>query len=175
MMSDADTTDSLSGSRDRIFERLFEKYRDRVLALSWRLTGNSADADDALQETFVSVYRGLPGFRGDADVATWIHRIAIHAALRVRSRRGRCPATLTEDVPARGDTGDRLEQKEESRRVLRAMEELPTESRVVLHLFALEDMRHRQIADILGIPEGTVWSRLHRARKLLREKLREAP
>lgn len=147
------------------FTALFESEKDRVYALCYRPCGNRADAEDALRETFVDVHRGLEGFRGEASFSTWIYRIAIRAALRVRSRAKSRTVTLPNDLAAR--TGDSEELGEEVRRTLESIEKLSFEHHVVFHLFALEGMSRREIGEILAIPEGTVWSRVHTARRRL--------
>jgi RNA polymerase sigma-70 factor (ECF subfamily) len=160
----ADSTSRRQADDER-FTALFESEKDRVYALCYRLCGHHADAEDALQETFIDVYRGLGGFRGDASHSTWIYKIAVRAALRVRGRAKSRAVTLPDDLSARTDVSAGL--KEEARRTLEAIEKLSFEHRVVLHLFALEGMSHREIGEILAIPEGTVWSRLHTARRRL--------
>ncbi len=150
---------------DTHLRELFENEKDRVFALCYRLCGNHADAEDALQETFVDVLRGLSGFRGDASYSTWIYRISIRAALRVRSRAKSRTVTLPDDLVASVDLSAEL--KDEVQRTLQAINKLSWEHRVVLHLFAIEGMSHKEVGEILAIPEGTVWSRLHTARHRL--------
>ncbi len=135
-----------------------------MFGLSLHLTGNHADAEDATQETFLAVYRGLPGFRGDCAVSTWIYRIAVRCAFRVRARR---PRTEALDGDPAVDVRDPALVRERSRQVRECLARLTAEHRTVLALFSLDGLTHREIAEILGIPEGTVWSRLHLARKKL--------
>lgn len=150
------------------FQELYATYRRPILALCYQITGNRADAEDAFQDTFLGVARGLPAFRGDAAIFTWVYRIAIRCALRTRSRN---------DVSADGSTANAAttEQPPSLRDVSRAIAGLSAPHRIVLGLFALEGLSHDQIAEILGIPVGTVWSRLHVARKQLAEALQDAP
>lgn len=166
------------------FDEVFLSLRERVLALCLHLTGNRADAEDALQETFLGVYRGLPAFRGESEVSTWVYRIAIRTALRVkaRSRAAGCAGPLDADVvdPHPGRAGprtgpDALVAREDMERLAAALASLPFEHRVVLSLFAIDGLRHKEIAAILGIPEGTVWSRLHVARKRLATMVDRSP
>jgi RNA polymerase sigma-70 factor (ECF subfamily) len=156
---------------DAHFRELFKNEKERVFTLCYRLCGHHADAEDAVQETFVDVYRGLSGFRGDASLSTWIYRIAIRAALRVRGRAKSRTVTLPDDLLAGVDLSADL--KDEAQRTLQAIGQLPWEHRVVLHLFAIEGMSHKQVGEILGIPEGTVWSRLHTARQRLRALMKK--
>lgn len=153
--------------------KLFDTYRDRVQSLCWRITGNADDADDALQDTFANVLRGLAAFRGEAALSTWIFRIAVRSAERVRTRRRRRREHSLETEPASAPEADQADRAgpDDVKRVLAEVQALPQESRVVLGLFAVDGLTHKEIADVLGVPEGTVWSRLHRARKRLAERL----
>jgi RNA polymerase sigma-70 factor (ECF subfamily) len=159
-------------TREAAFEELFARLRGQVFAVCLNVTGNAADADDALQETFLAVHAGLAKFRGQARLSTWVHRIAIRAALRVRSRRRTAADVHEVDPPAR--TPDPVLVGELGGRIAAAMERLSAEHRVVVSLFAVDDLGHAQIAEILGVPEGTVWSRLHAARKRLAAELGDA-
>jgi RNA polymerase sigma-70 factor, ECF subfamily len=159
-----------AGARAEAFDALFRALREPILALCLHLTGRRADAEDALQEAFLAVYRALPAFRGEARLSTWVWRIALRAALRVRARR-RDHVELDPETPAAGGGAAALEARDEARRLQRALASLPAEPRAVLSLFAVEGLAHREIAEILGVPEGTVWSRLHGARRQLAEAL----
>jgi RNA polymerase sigma-70 factor (ECF subfamily) len=159
--------------RQRAVRALLEHFHAPVFRLCLHLTGNRADAEDALQETLLALHRALPGFRGESQLSTWAYRIALRVALQVRARRPSHTQPLEEGSEAlRFPDGsvppDRLAAaRQESSRLLAAMARLSAEHRAVLSLFALEGLSHAQIAAVLGIPEGTVWSRLHLARKKL--------
>ena len=149
------------------FDELFRAHRGRVLALCLRLCGSRALAEDALQETFLEVYKGLHGFRGESQLGTWIYRVAMRTALRLRARH---PAPVDADVELALGTSEphaALAAREQARAVQAALDALPAEQRVVVALFAADGLGHAEIAEILGVPEGTVWSRLHKARKAL--------
>ncbi|HXU73293.1 MAG TPA: sigma-70 family RNA polymerase sigma factor [Polyangia bacterium] len=154
-----------SPSRDAAFAELFDAYRTRVFAVCRNLTRSRADAEDATQEVFVALMRALPGFRGESALGTFVHRIAVRIAIKHRLRSVR-HSELRVETPEH-PLVESLEAREEQRRLSDAVEQLSLEHRTVLALFAVEDLSHREIADILGIPEGTVWSRLHLARKRL--------
>jgi RNA polymerase sigma-70 factor (ECF subfamily) len=166
----------LAGARGRgaaraeAFEAVFEALRAPVFALCLHLTGDRHDAEDAVQEVFLAVHRALPGFRGDAGISTWVYRIALRAALRQRARR-RPSEAVDPEMPADRGGEAHLAARDEARRVQAAVAGLPAEHRAVLSLFAVDGLGHRQIAEILGVPEGTVWSRLHAARKKLAEAM----
>ena len=142
------------------FDEVYAATHRSAYALCRSLLGNADDAKDALQDTFIAVARSLDGFRGESSVKTWVHRIAVHAALRVRTRRGRhtyddLPEELAAHTPVRDAA------------VQRAVGLLSLDHQLVLAMFAVEGMTHPEIAETLGIPEGTVWSRLHAAKKQL--------
>ena len=130
------------------------------------LTGRRADAEDAVQEVFVAVHRGLPGFAGASRLTTWIYRIALRAPPSTPGRGGRTGSRSIPETSGGGGEAD-MASRDEARRVAAAIARLPAGPRAVLSLFAVEGLSHREIADILGIPEGTVWSRLHAARRML--------
>lgn len=153
-------------AREAAFTTLFERLRGPVLALCRQLMGDAADAEDALQETFVAVHAGLPRFRGEARLSTWVYRIAIRTTARQRARRGRRAAEpLVVDPPA--PASDAALSAERRELLDRAMARLSAEQRAVLSLFSLDGLSHAEVAEILGIPIGTVWSRLHAARQRL--------
>lgn len=154
--------------RGRAFDALFRALRKPVLALCLHLTGRRDDAEDALQETFLSVHRALPRFRAEARVSTWVYRIALRAALRVRARR---PEPREPETEPAHDGEPAMAARLEARRLAAALGRLPAEQRAVISLFAVEGLTHREIAEVLGVPEGTVWSRLHAARKRLAAEL----
>lgn len=163
-----------SASRDEALRELFERTRERLYSLALRMTGRADLADDAVQETFVDVLRAHSSFRGDARLTTWLFRVAVRAATRVAAR-GPCRSEpLPDELPSpTGDPSVRGERADAVARVLRAMSALPAPQRAVLALNALQDLPQTEIATILGVPEGTVYSRLHHARERLRQSLSE--
>jgi RNA polymerase sigma-70 factor (ECF subfamily) len=156
--------------RDAAVAEVFKSFRRPVLGLALHLTGSASDAEDVVQEVFLSVHRALPGFRGEARLSTWIYRVAIRAALEVRARR-RPSEPLDPELAGPSEEAG-LVARDQARRLLVAMDRLSAEHRTVLSLFAIEGLSHKEIAEILGVPEGTVWSRLSGARKRLVEELR---
>jgi RNA polymerase sigma-70 factor (ECF subfamily) len=156
--------------REAAFAEIFDGLCEQVFAVCVNVTGNPADAEDAMQEAFIAVHKSLSKFRGRARLSTWVHRIAIRAALRIRSRRSPSAASLAADAPA-SPAEDPLERADLAAQVDAAMRRLPATHRVVLSLFAIDGLPHGQIAEILGIPEGTAWSRLHTARRRMASEL----
>jgi RNA polymerase sigma-70 factor (ECF subfamily) len=151
-------------------EALYRTERPRVLALCVHVTGSVQDAEDAAQETFTLAHRALATFRGEASLLTWVLRIGVRVALEARARRGRRTFVgVPEDLAADTDTHAQIAAREELRRFLDALDTLPVEQRAVLGLSAIDGLTHGEIASVLGIAEGTVWSRLARARARLAE------
>lgn len=170
-------SDLRSGMRDRrehALQEVVAAYGGALFQLCLRVTCNQADAEDALQETWIDVDRGIAAFKAESKLSTWLFRIAIRHASRVRNQR-RSRTTLevdeTYDAGAGVDPRRALEELEGARKLLDAIATLPLEQRVVLGLAAGEGLPHSEIAGILGIPEGTVGSRLHAARATLKQRL----
>lgn len=152
----------LSGTLvDSEFDEVYEEYHRSVYALCHRLVRDDAEAEDATQETFLAVAIGLGRFRGDSSIKTWIHRIAIRTSLKVRTRRQKM---LVLDEQAVSESSVSSFHPADSRSLAAALSKLSYEHRLVLSLFSLAGFSHREISEILGIPEGTVWSRLHAAK-----------
>jgi RNA polymerase sigma-70 factor (ECF subfamily) len=164
------------------FERLVEKYRERVWRLALNYLRDREEAWDVAQEAFVRAWQALPTFRGQAQFYTWLFRIVMNVATdRARQRAARGRAFGTERVPEEEldrvtvdegpgpeDAAARIEERE---RIQRALDALPEHYRAIIMLSDLQGLSYREIAEVLSIPMGTVMSRLHNARKRLREVL----
>lgn len=155
------------------FDQLYEQLAPRVLALGVQLTGRRDDAEDILQNTFLQVYRYLPSWRGESNIATWVYRIALREGLRYRRKQQR-PVALPEETPQRRSTTDPLERQETREQLYAALHQLPTAQRAVLALLTIEELSVEEVARIMNIPEGTVWSRAYHARRQLRRHLEPA-
>jgi RNA polymerase sigma-70 factor (ECF subfamily) len=164
------------------FGELVRRYQDRLYSTVYRLVDNAEDAQDVVQETFLNAYQALDTFKGDAQFFTWLYRIAVNAAISLK-RKQRVVLRLNpgrEDNagPEPVDTSDlsrpdhALETAEQGRRVQEALSRLSPEHRAVLVLKDMEGQKYEAMAEILGVPIGTIRSRLHRARLELRELLR---
>jgi RNA polymerase sigma-70 factor (ECF subfamily) len=164
------------------FEPLVAKYRDRVWRLAFNVLRDREDAWDVTQEAFVRAWQALPSFRGQSAFYTWLFRIVVNVASdRARQRAARGRAFGTERVPeeewerAMVDPGaapdDEARRAEERDRIMRALAALPEHQRTIIMLSDLEGLSYREIAEVLDIPMGTVMSRLHNARKRLRNVL----
>jgi RNA polymerase sigma-70 factor (ECF subfamily) len=145
-------------------DELLAELMPSLHALCVNVLGVGAEAEDALQEALIAVFRGIERFRGESQVSTWAYRITIRVAMRQAAKRKRHEGVSYEDTArAIGSvvTSARVKQ------ILVALTDLSPKHRVVLALFAIEGLSHDEISEILGIPEGTVWSRLHHARRAL--------
>ncbi|HWB34833.1 MAG TPA: RNA polymerase sigma factor SigM [Rugosimonospora sp.] len=152
----------VDGDRDA-FGELFRRHRDRLWAVALRTLGNPEDAADALQEAMISALRGAAGFRGDAAVSSWLHRIVVNSCIdRVRRRQARPTVPLAEIEPpaAPVDADTALD-------VRAALGTLPQEQRLALVLVDMEGYPVALAAQLLGVAEGTVKSRCARGRARL--------
>lgn len=139
-----------------------------------RLTGNDADANDAAQEALIAIVRGLPRFDGRSSVGTWVYRIATNAALdELRRRRRRPLPSGVETIElASGGHHTGTEQATADRLALEAaLATLPEDFRVAVVLRDVADLDYADIAEVLGIPPGTVRSRIARGRAALADRL----
>jgi RNA polymerase sigma-70 factor (ECF subfamily) len=160
--------------RERTLQELVSAYGAPLFQMCLRITCHQADAEDAVQETWIDVDRGIAGFRSESKLSTWLFRIAIRHAMRIRNRRRPESATALEDSVDPGEGADplrRLAELDAVRKLLAAIAALPLEQRVVLGLATGDGLPHAEIAAILGVPEGTVGSRLHSARSNLKQRL----
>ena len=174
-------TECLEG-RPSAFGELISRYQDRVYNTVYRLVGNAEDAQDVVQEAFLSAYQSLSSFKGDSLFFTWLYRIAVNTAISLRrKKRSVLPfhAAGDEAMLEPADTSDEarpghaMEMAEEERRVHDALNRLSPEHRAVLIMKDIEGQKYEDMAEILDVPIGTIRSRLHRARLELRGLLQE--
>ena len=165
----------LSGDR-AAFAALVERHERRVYNLALRMTGREEDARDATQDAFLPVLRKLSSVRGESAFTTWRHRVAVNACydlLRKRQRQPLLERGGAEDRPAAEPppVPDHADASDLSIDVQRALLEVPQDFRVVMILHDLRDLPQEEVAQILGVPVGTVKSRLHRGRIALARAL----
>lgn len=177
--------DCLKGRTDA-FGELVRRYQDRLYNSVARLLDSSEDSQDIVQEAFIHAYQSLHSFKGDSLFFTWLYRIAFNASMSLKRRRrvtfsldqrrdgddggsgpGLDPADDSEDV--RPDFA--LERSEQDAKMQAALNRLSVEHRTVMVLKDIDGCSYEVIADVMGIPVGTVRSRLHRARSELRDIL----
>ena len=148
------------------FDTLVRRHRQRMWAVALRTLGDPEEAADAVQDACLSAFRSAAGFRGDARVTTWLHRIVVNACLdRLRRRAVRRTVTFPEQAPA--DPRDLIAERETVLDVERALAGLPDEQRLALVLVTVQGLSVEEAAHVLGVPAGTVKSRCARGRARL--------
>ncbi len=181
-MSDDDRrliAECLAG-RKQAFGEIVIRYQSRLYNAAIRLTDSPEDAADVVQDAFLNAYQSLHSFKGDAEFFTWLYRIAFNTAISMK-RKKRATVSLDSLRPDGGFDPDdpselirpgvALERSEEEQELRDALARLSFEHREVLVLKEIEGMRYEDIAELLGVPIGTIRSRLHRARLELRDLL----
>jgi RNA polymerase sigma-70 factor (ECF subfamily) len=153
--------------------KLYRQYSRAMYNVGFRITGNADDADDALQEAFISAFRNLESYRGDASFGAWLKRIVVNKAINIIQKRKY--ESLPEDdqwdvaePEASADYRDDLTVE----KVKHAISQLPDGYRSVLSLYLIEGYDHQEIAEIMGITESTSKSQLNRAKNKLRAFLK---
>ena len=150
------------------FERLVDRHQHRLYTLAARVLGSPNDAADAVQEAFLRAWLRLDAFRGDALFSTWLYRICVNAAHDERARRRAEPAEL---VDTAADPRDRFAERELSGALQRALDALEEPYRTAVVLADVLGCSYAQVAEITGVAEGTVKSRIFRARTELARRL----
>ncbi|MFT3694611.1 MAG: sigma-70 family RNA polymerase sigma factor [Kofleriaceae bacterium] len=169
---------------ERAFRELIDEHRDKVFNITYRLLGSRAEAEDVAQEVFISVFKTIDTFREESKFSTWLYRVAVnHAKNRIKYLSRRHDRDRDElDETSNGPNGaiggpqpkspDRaLESTQMEKLLQEAIAELDDEQRIVVILRDVEDLSIEEICKITDLPDGTVKSRLHRARLVLRKKL----
>jgi RNA polymerase sigma-70 factor (ECF subfamily) len=169
------------GGDSAAFGMLVRKHQDRLLTSLTHVCGSRDEAEDVAQEAFVHAYLKLASFAGGSAFYTWLYRIAFNAAIsRRRKRRDTSSVDYTrqatggEPLDLREGAEDRVLRQERAAQLQQALSRLGEEFRVVLVLREIDGCDYETIAQILGLPVGTVRSRLHRARLQLKEELASA-
>lgn len=178
----------LRGRDERAFNDLVQRYEQRVFRLVFRMLGRRDEAEDMVQEVFVQVFKAVESFRGDSKLSTWIYRIAINLcknrAKYLSRRRTEAQDELSQMSEWRslhegrgitvGETNrpDQVVQGYQLETIVRlSITELDADFREVLVLRDIEDLPYEDIMEITGLPEGTVKSRIHRARAMLKLRI----
>ncbi len=172
------------------FELLVARHQKRMLNIAFRVIGDYEEACESVQDAFVAAYRNIGSFRGDAKFSTWLTTITLNQARnrlkQVRSRTNRISLSLDTpvatgdgelrvDPPSRDASPlDRLEQRDRSARVRECVQALVPEFREVIVLRDLQDLSYDEIGAVLKVREGTVKSRLFRAREAVKDCLKKA-
>jgi RNA polymerase sigma-70 factor, ECF subfamily len=175
--SDQPLIDAVLAGDTAQFNGLVMRHANRLYRFILKNVGHTAVAEDLIQETFVEAYRQLSTFRGDAEFATWLFGIALN---KIRNYINRSPdvrqhhshmRVLSLDFAREDNPTQLLEKKQTLLALQRAIETLPTDLRESLILVAVEELPYERAAQLLEIPVGTLKSRVHRARELLRQSM----
>ena len=166
---------------EEAFAALYEMHKRRVYSLCLRMTGNTAEAEDLVQEAFLQLFRKVSTFRGESAFSTWLHRLAVNVVLMHLRKKGLQQVSLDEvdssqDEPVKRDYGDndrRLTGSVDRISLSRAIDELPPGYRTVFVLHDIEGYEHNEIAEIMDCSVGNSKSQLHKARMKLRDWLRQ--
>lgn len=149
---------------------LYKYYASKLFSVAWRYMKKKEDAEDVLQEAFIKIFKNLEGFKADSSLETWMRRITINCALN--HQRGKLYMFPMLDITDLNEYDEPLAfdnfQEEE---IMSLVNELPEGSRIVFNLYCIEGYKHREIAEMLKINEGTSKSQLARAKKILMEAI----
>jgi RNA polymerase sigma-70 factor, ECF subfamily len=153
--------------------QIYEMYGNRVYRTVGRIVGQT-DVEDIMQDAFIRLFQKLPSFRFESAFSTWMHRLVVNEALQHLRKRGRKIVTTNMDQQPELEIDNRPTIASEVAEVMaRAMRQIDPELRRIFELKAIDELSYAEISEIVGIPEGTVGSRLNRARRELRGQLIE--
>lgn len=171
---------------ERAFKELIDDHRDRVFNITYRMLGNRAEAEDVAQEVFITVFKHIESFREESKFSTWLYRVTVNTCknrikyLARRHDRDRDELDETSQqangavngAPVRAAQPDKALASAQMEQLLQeAIAALDDDQRAVVILRDVEDLSIEEICEITGLPDGTVKSRLHRARLVLRKKM----
>lgn len=152
-----------------VFKELYENYKDKVYRTCFRILGNTHDAEDAAQDTFINIHENLLKFRAESSLSTWIYQITVNTSLRKLAKRKRVqPLPPMESIV----TEKTQDPKEIEETLQKALDQLPPKLKACVVLRIIEERSYDEISKILKIPIGTVMSRLNSARTNIKEFLK---
>jgi RNA polymerase sigma-70 factor (ECF subfamily) len=180
-LTDEQLVELTVSGKSEAFDEIVKRWERKIFALCFGMLSREDEARDAVQETFISAYRNLKNFRGEAKVSSWLHRIAVNQCLTKKRREKSRAETFLEDegqdenkyfvAPSGKSPARQVEQTERINQIRKAVLTLPAELRQVIVMKEFEEMTFQEIADTLDLPLSTVKSRLYTALKQLRLKL----
>ncbi len=177
-MNEPELIRQVQNGNSNAFRYLVSRYQKLVVHITGRVIQNQEDLEDICQEVFIKVFRNMGRFKGDSKLSTWIASIAYNTSLDYLKKYRKKELDFTDRLKQiDGDISDNpqgLERKDLHRYIREQIEFLPLHYRSVVTLYHLEEFNYKEIEEITGMPEGTVKSYLHRARQLLKEKLKFA-
>ncbi|PKQ70518.1 RNA polymerase sigma factor [Raineya orbicola] len=152
--------------------KLYEQYASKMFAVALRYTSGRLEAEDVLQESFIKVFNHIQTFRGECSLEHWIKKIVINTALKQnRSKLYLFPAFDVQDLPEEYQETCEILENLEYEDLLNMVQSLAPRYRVVFNLYAIEGYQHNEIAEMLGISEGTSKSQYARAKQILKEMI----
>jgi RNA polymerase sigma-70 factor (ECF subfamily) len=157
------------------FRTLFERYKDKIYSIALRYSGDAASAEDIAQETFLKLFVGIGGFRGEANFSSWLYRLVVNSCLDQKRRTWRLMPLLDEALGMLRSPGqnalDGMMRDEISAHLRAVLPSLSGEQRMLLVLRYTQSLSYDEIAEILGTSTGTVASRLNRIHRTLERRL----
>ncbi len=177
-MNESELIRQVQNGNSNAFRYLVARYQKLIVHIIGRIIQNQEDLEDVCQEVFIKVFRNINRFKGDAKLSTWLASIAYNTSLDYLKKYRKKELDFTDKLKQVGgdDPGSSqiLEKKDLHRYIREQIELLPLHYRSVITLFYLEEFNYKEIEKITGFPEGTVKSYLHRARQILKDKLKFA-
>jgi RNA polymerase sigma-70 factor (ECF subfamily) len=178
-ISDTQIIERTLGGEPEAFNLLVHRWERHIYGLTLRMLGRDEEAKDATQETFLSAYRNLSKFRGEAKFSSWIYRIALNICNTKLRGRSKNTFSIDEEREEHGfeiaieeyDLSDNVQREEITLHVRRALQGLPTEMRQIIVMKEYEGLKFHEIAEILGIPLSTVKTRMYTGLTELRKRL----
>ncbi len=177
-MEDRKLIELAQEGNEESFSELVRRYQSKVFSMALNFTRDRETADDLSQEIFLKAYLALPKFRFKSEFGTWLYRVALNHVRDFLRKKGRIKEVSLEEIGEISVSDEGIEKREKEReeerrkRLLRAsVETLPPKYRIVLTLRDIQGLAYDEISRVLKVSPGTVDSRLHRARKMLRKKL----
>ena len=168
-MVDEQTIERCKNGDVQAFHVVYQTYEKPLLGMSMRMLGQQADAEDAVQQCFLQLYRGIHKFRNDAKFSTYLYRIQMNVCLDLLRKKKHIQVVEIEETELLTQDPDVVLQLH----LKRAIDQLPEQQKACFVLFAVKDMKQEDIAEILGISQGTVKANIHHAKNRLRKLLKE--
>jgi RNA polymerase sigma-70 factor (ECF subfamily) len=184
-LTDEQLVEQAVNENSEAFGEIVKRWERKIFALCFGMLAREDEARDATQETFISAYKSLKNFRGEAKVSSWLHRIAVNQCLTVKRRAKTRSENFLDDetnaeekvfvAPMRLSPSRTTEQNERLKIIRQAVNSLPVDLRQIVVMKEFEEMTFQEISDALDLPLSTIKSRLYTALKQLRMKLEKIP
>lgn len=166
-----------NGDRDAQ-HRLYQHYKDTVFSIAFRMTNNQQEAEDLAQMAFLRIFKKVGTFRGDSALSSWIYRLTVNVCINHCHKEKKRKSILTNELAGLHQENHRALKREPGEQppkfrpfLEKAIRALPAGYRMIFVLYDIEGYRHREIAQMMNISEGTSKSQLHKARKELKQNL----